>query len=222
MNDNAQLLMESLASLPSPVVGSDDTFCTIVRFRAAAICGTVDESGDGEGLVTIDMPDADAASIELFRTATGEKLHIRPCPHVLGVELLAATDADRAARAVCSWCAAEISGLGRTYHDTVEAALDDMQAPQHARPELARLLKEIEFDTVFVPYSRSYVAVAKDGKGVAWAGKTYVAYADGRPFVALPDYAPGGGGGAERNEAWGAVCPSCFTQQALTGRCNCE
>jgi hypothetical protein len=38
---------------------------------------------------------------------------------------------------------------------------------------------------------RSYVAVALAGKGVAWAGKTYVAYADVRPFVALPDYAPG-------------------------------
>lgn len=172
--------------------------------------------------MTIEFPDADLSTVELFHTATGQKLHIQPCPHVLGVELISASDSDRAAREVCTWCAAEISGFGRTYHETVEDALEDLQAPQHARPELARLLKEVDSDTVFVPYSRSYVAVAKDGKGVAWAGKTYVAYADGRPFVALPDYAPGGGGGVEREEPWGEVCPSCFTSRALSGRCACE
>jgi len=158
---------------------------------------------------------------ELFRTAGGSRLHIRPCPHIQGVEVVPATAADLEERAVCSWCAAELAGEGRTYHRTVEEALADMGAPQHATPELARLLKLVDFDDVFVPFSRSYVAVSSGGLGVAWAGKTYVDYRD-HPMVMLPDYAPGGGGGAEISQAWGPDCRVCFTSRSRNGACGCD
>jgi hypothetical protein len=158
---------------------------------------------------------------ELFRTQGGGRLHIRPCPHIHGVDVIAATAADAAERPVCNWCAGELAGEGRTYHASVEEALADIGAPQHATPELARLLKLVGFHDVFVPFSRSYVAVASGGKSIAWAGKTYVDYRD-RPLVTLPDYAPGGGGGVERSQRHGQTCPDCFTLRSLTGDCACD
>lgn len=159
---------------------------------------------------------------ELFRTAGGGRLHIRPCPHIHGAQILAATAQDAKTLSLCAWSAAELAGEGRSYHDTVEEALADMGAPQHATPELARLLKVADFDEVFVPFSRSYVAVTRDGMSVAWAGKTYVDYRD-RPLVTLPDYAPGGGGGAADPDKWldQPTCLECFTKRSITGACGC-
>lgn len=157
---------------------------------------------------------------ELFRTEGGGRLHLRPCPHIHGAEILAATAQDAETHPVCGWSAAELAGEGRTPHGTVEEALADMGAPQHAAPELARLLKLTTYDGVFVPFSRSYVALTLDGMSVAWAGKTYVDYRD-RPLVALPDYAPGGGGGVERSELWGSTCPVTFLARPRNGDCDC-
>lgn len=161
------------------------------------------------------------ATIELFRTATGQRLHIAECPHVLGALLFEATEQDQASREVCRWCAAELAEEGRTYHDAIEAALLDMGAPQHVVPELARHLSTVEHDRVFVPFSRSYVAVARDGRSMAWAGVTYIGFRDGRK-VLLPGYAPGGGGGNRTSDAWGETCLDCFTSRSLMGECGCD
>jgi hypothetical protein len=159
---------------------------------------------------------------ELVHTATGGRLHIRLCPHVFGVEnLVPATSADRETTPVCSWCQAELDGVGRTRHESIETALADSGAPQHARPELARLLRIVEHDTVYVPNSRSYVAVARDGVIVASAGKTYVWYPD-RPVVQLDDYASATGASATPGpEDWGEICESCFTTRSKNGSCGC-
>jgi hypothetical protein len=155
---------------------------------------------------------------DLVRTAAGQKLHVRLCPHVHGAEVVSATDTERTTLVVCSWCQAELAGHGRTYHDSVANALADLAAPASSRTRLAALLADVDHDTVHVPYSRAYVALVKDGKATAWAGKTYVAFADGR-FVPLPDYTAGGGSTEEA--AWGATCPDCFTAKSLSGSCNC-
>ncbi len=169
----------------------------------------------------LDTLEISSGQVELFHTATGQRLHIPACPYVVGVALTPANPIVRSAMDVCSWCQAEIDGVGRTYHDTIEAALEDFNADHAVRAELARLLRLAEHDTVYVPHSRSYLAVAKDGQGVAWAGKTYVAYRD-RPFVPLPDFVAGGGsGGTSRAGAWGDACPACFTVRSLNGSCGC-
>lgn len=162
------------------------------------------------------------ADVPLFRTATGDRLHVRQCPHLLDKVVLPASAADLASHEVCAMCRKELAGEGRTAHETIEAALQDIGAPRHNSAELARLLAVADFDAVHVPYSRSYVAVTRRGRAVAWAGKTYVDYAD-REMVQLPDYAPGGGGGAARpDESWGtAVCPDCFTRKSINGSCLC-
>lgn len=156
---------------------------------------------------------------ELFRTATGQRLHLRECPHVLGVDLLPAGDSGLD---VCTWCDAELNEVGRTYHDTIEQALLDMGAAQHVVPELARHLRGVDHDKVFVPFSRSYVAVALDGRTVAVAGCTYVDFLDGNR-VLLPGYLPGQRtGGHEVRDVWGAVCSDCRETRALNGACACD
>ena len=163
---------------------------------------------------------ASTLDAELFRTQTGGRLHVRQCPHVQGVEVLIPAEVS-SAQPVCDWCEKELAGEGRTYHDTVIDALRDMGAAGHAIPELERLLNEVEWDQTFVPFSRSYVAVSRAGRGVAWAGKTYVAYHD-RPSVLLPDFVlTGGGAMAKRPEIWGDTCPDCNEARSLSGACAC-
>lgn len=160
------------------------------------------------------------ASTELFRSAGGQRLHIRECPHILGKVILTASAADLETREVCAWCLAELSDEGRTYFDDIESALLEMGAARGVIAELARHLRTVEHDTVFVPFSRSYVAVALDGRAVAWAGRTYVAFR-GRPPVLLAGYVPGGGAGTTVAQVWGEVCPRCFVQRSRSGACVC-
>jgi hypothetical protein len=158
----------------------------------------------------------------LFRSAAGTRLHIRGCPHTGESDLTVATERDRDRLPVCAWCRAELDGEGRTYFDSLEEALDFFGAPKHAKAELAHLLLAVTHDGVYVPYSRSYVAVLQDGAVAAWAGKTYVEYADDRPMVTLPDYAPGGGGaGVDAQGTWGELCTRCYQVRSINGACGC-
>lgn len=156
---------------------------------------------------------------ELYRTATGQRLHIRPCPHVLGCELLAATAADLETREVCSWCQAELDGVGRTYFETLEPALGYFNAYRDTWTTIAGLLRDVTHDQIWVPNSLSYVALGRAGQGVAWVGKTYVALADGT-FHELPGYGPGLGGGVPVPDRWGSICPGCTMQMPLIGICD--
>lgn len=157
----------------------------------------------------------------LYRTAGGAKLHLRECPHLVGGEPFEASADDLATRETCVWSQHELTGAGRTYHDTIEAALADMGADQASWPALAVALRQVEHDTIFVPFSRSYVALQLDNVGMAWAGKTYVNYPD-RPAVLLPDFVPGKGGGAAVADAtWGDVCPVGHVR-SRNGSCYCD
>lgn len=153
----------------------------------------------------------------LYKTATGQRLHLRQCPHVLGCELIEVVEGSHD---ICSWCLAEISGVGRTPHTSIEDALRDMGAPEVVVPVLARHLRTVEHDDIWVPFSRSYVALGKAGRGVAWAGITYVAFRD-RPPVLLPEYvAAGRSAGTPLRDAWGDVCPRHFLARSLSGECE--
>ena len=154
----------------------------------------------------------------LFRTAGGARLHIPGCYHVHGVEVVAATDQDRAAMEVCSVCQDELDGYGRKYHADLDAALRHFGAHAGTWAEIKRRLAPVAWDTVWTPYSLSYIAVGLDGRGVAWVGKTYV-YAEDR-FVELPGYRPGGGGGVPVEQWVGDVCPTCRIALPLSGTCD--
>lgn len=158
----------------------------------------------------------------LFRTANGQRLHIAECPYILGADVFPADVDDP--REVCTWCQAELNDEGRTYHDSIEDALRDMGAAEGNLVELARLLRSVEHDTIYVPFSRSYVAVALDGRPSAVAGKTYVWFRDGRK-VELPDFVSVSGDkvGGDRSGVWGDRCPHSGLSHPVNGACDrCE
>lgn len=156
---------------------------------------------------------------QLFHTATGEKLHIPPCPHVHGVQLFPADPATTALRPVCTWCQAEINGVGRTYYDSVEDAMRAFGSFVDSLDRIRHEVNTVSHDAVWIPNSQSYIALGSGGPAVCWIGKTYVMHVHGA-FVELPGYAAGGGGGVEKLRREGGVCPSCHTVMPVTGRCD--
>ena len=156
----------------------------------------------------------------LYRSQTGSRRHLRECPHLVSADPVLEAGADDT-REICQWSQNELDGTGRTYHDTIEGALADLGAAQHARPELTRLLNEVPWTKAFVPNSRAYVGVLNGDRPTAWAGKSYVVYPD-RPTVTLPDYVgKDSDGGRTAEGVWGATCPDCNETRSLSGACNC-
>jgi hypothetical protein len=150
-------------------------------------------------------PMTDLDNAELFRTPTGTRVHLRMCHDFFEVSNIVPASPDGVvALGCCEWTRNELEGRGRTVCDSIADGLAELDAPRHARAELARLLSDVECDLIYVPYSRSYLALSRGGRTMAWAGKTYVDYVD-RPAVRLPDYVAGTGGGVTRpSERWGA------------------
>jgi hypothetical protein len=160
------------------------------------------------------------ADTRLFKTANGGRLHIAECPYILGAEVFLASPADLDALPVCSWCDAELNDEGRTYHDTIEDALRDMGAPEVSIPQLRSLLAGRPHDTIYVPFSRSYVAVAFEGRPTAVAGKTYVWFGHGDK-VELPGYVESHSSTwRKRSQVWGALCPITYLRHPVNGACE--
>lgn len=151
--------------------------------------------------------------VDLFRTATGGRLHVRQCPHLLDKEVVPATADDLRSHEVCAMCRNELAGEGRTEHESIDAALEDIGASRQNGTELARLLGAEDFDAIHVPYSRSYVAVTRCGRAVGGPARRTSAMPTGtwcgsrttRLAVAADPRAPRSMGTD--------VCPNCFTRK---------
>lgn len=153
---------------------------------------------------------------KLFRTATGQRLHLRPCPHIHGADVVEDTVGSLD---VCDWSQAELTGAGRTYYDVLDDALQAFGAPVEVIARIRQEVGTLAHDSIWIPNSRSYVAIGRGGPAVCWIGKTYVMHVGGE-FIELPGYAPGGGGGQVVLQREGGVCPTCWTTMPVTGRCD--
>ena len=161
------------------------------------------------------------AEQELLLTEAGARLHIAPCPHLLGHALREATAAERATMQLCHWCEKEVSGHGRTYLDTLEQAMRAFGSHVDTTSLIRQHLHSVAWDQIWIPNSRSYIALGRGGRGVAWVGKGYVVPRRGE-FVTLPGFvAAGGGGGTPSEKAWGEICQRCFMQRSVNGACGC-
>lgn len=159
------------------------------------------------------------AGEQLIRTVGGGKLHIRGCSHFSTTsELRVATEQDAASLELCTACAAELNGQGRTAFDSVDSAMEAFNMPVEARTRVRELVAHVVADRVWIPYSRSYIALGKDGTRALYIGKTYV-WIDGE-LTTLPGYAPGGGGGTATAERAIPVCPTCGLELPRTGICD--
>jgi hypothetical protein len=162
------------------------------------------------------------AGHDLLRTIGGQRLHIAPCPHLLGVTPREATAAERAVMQLCYWCDKEVSGHGRTYYDSLESAMRAFGNHVDTVSLIRSHLRSVPWDQIWIPNSRSYLALGLGGRGVAWVGKGYVVPRRGE-FVTLPGFVGSGrGGGTPTVAAWGETCAGCFMQRSVSGACGCE
>ena len=119
---------------------------------------------------------------------------------------------------VCSWCQAEIDGVGRTYFDDLEDAMRFFGTHLGSEHLVREALRSVTYDQVWVPNSKSYIALGRESYAVAWIGKTYVVPGAGL-FVELPEYSQHHGGGAERKVRVGVLCERHFIARGLNGSC---
>jgi len=161
----------------------------------------------------------DSTTETLYRTSAGQRVHLRGCPHIVGLEVEAVPEGDTSLP-VCRWSRAELDEVGRIPQKTLDGALREFGASPTVRPQLVKLLKGVKWDKVYLPQSRSYVALSLADRSVASAGKTYVQI--GAEFVPLPEHRSGTGGGPFVSELWGEPCPSCFMQRSMNGSCSCD
>jgi hypothetical protein len=155
----------------------------------------------------------------LFATMTGGRKHLAQCPHVLGKNVVQIPPDDP--RDVCDFCQKELDGFGRTYFDDLDAALEAYKAPIGNRPLIKQALAHIAPDEIWMPYSDSYIALGREGRGVAWAHKTFVEPALGT-FVELPGFSATAkdGSSPDRSEVWGDICPTTYLRHSVGGSCE--
>ncbi|MCP2262815.1 hypothetical protein ACFQHV_00325 [Promicromonospora thailandica] len=167
----------------------------------------------------------------LFRVPRGRVLHGRGCRRLSAdhqAALLPATELDRQKFTVCKECLVSLAGPGRGDFDSFDAALEALPVPAAHRPAMRVIAEGLDTTRVWIPSSRSYVAVSAGPGHEASAyfnkGFVDVQQPDGgyervlmagfsgkqtSSFAHAPDAAP-------------ASCPSCYMQLPATGRCDCD
>lgn len=153
-----------------------------------------------------------------FRTATGGRVHLPDCPHLVGTIVHIVDDAEFLALPVCEWSTAQIQGYGREHLGTVDDAMSRIGVPAQGRPGIAQGLKFVTYDDVFVVHSLTYAALGKEGRIVAGFGKTY--YWVGGTRINLPDYVDSSRHGRTVQGAYGDICPVHFVAMSVTGECE--
>ena len=133
----------------------------------------------------------------LYLTETGNRLHIPACPHIGGT-LREADAVERLSMTVCSWCQAEIDGVGRTDFETLDDAMRAFGCHVGTHGLIRDALRFVTYDQIWLPYSKSYIALGHQCRGAAWAGKTYV-MPSADTFVELPGYEETHGGVGHRH-----------------------
>ncbi|WP_419703606.1 hypothetical protein [Promicromonospora sp. NFX87] len=165
----------------------------------------------------------------LFRVPYGKVLHGRDCQHLSEDRLAAlqpATELDRQKFKVCKTCLVALTGSNRADFDSFEAALEALPIPAVHRPVMREMAEGLDKTRIWIPSSRSYVAVSPG------PGQEATAFFN-KGFV---DIQQAGGGykrilmagfsGTQTNtfahapDAAPASCPGCYMQLPATGRCD--
>ena len=93
-------------------------------------------------------------------------------------------------------------------------------ATQGTQRLIVEALRGVEHDEIWLPHSKSYIALGLEGRGVAWVGKGYVFVKATGAFVELPGLP---GRRWWRDAAPGACrrgLPRHFEVRSLTGTCS--
>lgn len=156
--------------------------------------------------------------VTLFRTATGTRVHLPECPHLLGTDPHPASASERLQHPLCDWSRAQVGGFGREHFDDVEGAVRRVGVPVEAHDAVLDALRFVEHDEVWVVHSLTYGALGREGRAVAGFGKTYYWVGDRR--VNLPSYVESSRSGYHERGPYGEPCPVCHVTLPLTGVCD--
>lgn len=168
---------------------------------------------------------------ELYRTKGRGRLHVLGCSHLQTTDLsqlIVADATDRAERELCSECDKEIRGVGRTEYPSLDAAFEALKFPVENRPRMREIAAELDFDLVWAPQARSYVAVGHRDRHAAAAAYFNRGFVDvhidtgGYTRHELPTAVQRGGGDGRRQvaERNAATCPTCFLELPASGTCD--
>lgn len=170
------------------------------------------------------------ASAELYRTQGRGKLHVRGCSHLQSTDpakLVVADDRDRADLELCSECDKEIRGIGRVEYPSLDRAFEALKFPVENRRLMQDLTASVDFERIWAPQSRSYIAAGfRDERPVAAylnKGFVHVRLAEGwYQRHEMPTFAGSAGGTARVGaaERGGEVCRTCFVQLPVSGICD--
>ncbi len=123
----------------------------------------------------------------------------------------------------------------RTYFRSFESALADFRPPAENIDQIVEVVRDLDFEHVYIPESRAFIAQEPRGGGaaIAYVSHGYIALhpRDGEnTWVELPSHQLRAKGFAEvatevaaaskNAEPVAATCPECFTNLPATGRCD--
>ncbi|MFS0703626.1 hypothetical protein AB6N23_03815 [Cellulomonas sp. 179-A 9B4 NHS] len=172
---------------------------------------------------------SDADSLTLQVADGGTMLHTAECPH-LGPDALAslrpATDEQLETLPTCASCRALLDGGRRQTFTSLEPALESLPVPLENRRRVREIAAGLTFTAVWIPASRSYVAVA-EAPGITAAAYINKGFVDvrrpggGYDRELLPHHGTRGrrGPGAHA-DAPPRTCPSCHMQLPASGVCD--
>ena len=108
---------------------------------------------------------------------------------------------------------------GRTYFDNLESAMRHYRVPFEAQATVRQTLVAIAYDQLWVPPSKTYIAVARAGEVVAWVHKGHIGI-PGSARVELPGYRERSRGPHRAHAQRKApLCPVHHLELAATGVC---
>ena len=164
----------------------------------------------------------------LFRVPKGEMLHARECQHLTEKSLALlkqATELDAAKFPICSSCRAALSTGGRELFTSFDAALEALPVPVEHRVRMREIVSGFDRVRVWIPASRSYIAVSP-GAGVSASAYFNKGFVDvhqedgGYKREWMPGHAPSGTSSAASQAPERQVCPIHFVQLPATGICD--
>ena len=107
-------------------------------------------------------------ALELGRTDTlTHAVHLAECPHLVGKQWHPATESEIDELRLCQWSQDQLSGHGRSHPATLEDAMREQGTPADAVPLIKEHLRFVTYDEIWLPYSRSYVALGLEGRAIA-------------------------------------------------------
>ena len=160
------------------------------------------------------------AGLSLLTTTQGPFLHMEGCQHVGAGHVREPTTTERVTRSLCRRCQKELRGEGRRrFGVDLEGAMRFFGTHVTAQSAVRATLARIDYDLLWVPPSKAYIAVGSHRQAAAWVHHGHIGIPGG-PRVELPGYGNRTrSGAAALGRRRGAKCPTCHLEMPLAGLC---